>query len=472
MSQDTAVPASEPATPDESPITVKELQTHASFLASDTLEGRESGTAGGRATAAYLADELRRLRYQPIGSETDYRQPFGAGYQNVLGLLAGTDPTLKDEWVVIGAHFDHVGYGNQTNSQGPFGLVHNGADDNASGVSCLLEVAEFLRGGPSLRRSVVVAFWDAEEKGLLGSEHWLSRHPNRQQIRFYTNIDMVGRMRDDTAEVFGERTMPGLRAMLARSNVSNLQLKFNWAQRDDSDHHNFYQRNIPYTMVFSGLHYDYHRPSDDYEKLNFEGIEKIARVLAQHMTELANQPEPLTFRDASRYEHSKVIPATPPPSRFGVTWSPARIKGQTITLKTVGPGLPADRAGLRVGDELLKINGHDVKEIDNFITWIRQSPKRLEIDLVRAETQVQEQLALDLDGWPLPEGASAASDPAEPGIAVITSVASSSSAAQWGFREGDRIHSASDQDPAVNRYWQVERDGRLLQLPMTPTPAP
>lgn len=450
---------------DESPITVKELQSHASFLASDTLEGRESGKAGGVATAAYLADELRRLKLQPLGSETDYRQPFGAGYQNVLGLLVGSDPQLKDEWIVIGAHFDHVGYGNRSNSQGPFGLVHNGADDNASGVSCLLEIAEALSGGSPPRRSVMIAFWDAEEKGLLGSEHWLSRHTNRTQIRFYTNIDMVGRMQNDTAEVFGVRTMPGLRTVLARSNVSHLQLKFDWAQRDDSDHHSFYKRSIPYVMVFSGLHYNYHRPSDDIEKLNFEGIEKIARVLAQQTTELANQSEPLTFRDSSRYELSKFIPGTPLPSRLGVNWSPSRVRGQAITLTNIDEGSPADRAGLKRGDELLTVNGQDVKEIDNFIASIRQSPKHLEIDLIRAESKLEEHVALDLDGLPLPEGASAASDSAEPGLAIITSIASESPASRLGFRSGDRIHSVSEGALGTDRSWQIERDGRLLRLP-------
>ena len=464
LAQDLVV-SPEAAAIDEAPITVKELQAHASFLASDTLEGRESGKAGGAATAAYLANELRRLKLQPLGSETDYRQPFGAGYQNILGLLVGSDPQLKDEWIVIGAHFDHVGFGNRSNSQGPLGLVHNGADDNASGVSCLLEIAEALSRGSPLRRSVAIAFWDAEEKGLLGSEHWISHHTNRSQIRFYTNIDMVGRMQDDTAEVFGVRTMPGLRTVLARSNVSNLQWKYDWAQRDDSDHHSFYKRNIPYVMVFSGLHYDYHRPSDDIEKLNFEGIEKIARVLAQQTTELANLREPLTFRDASRHELSKFIPGTPLPSRLGVNWSPSRVRGQTITLTKIDSELPADRVGLKLGDELLKVNGQDVKEIDDFIAWIRQSPKNLEIDLVRAETKAQEHLALELDGLPIPEGASAASDSGEPGIPIVTSITSDSPAAKLGFRSGDRIHSVSEGASAIDRSWQVERDGRLLRLP-------
>ncbi len=450
---------------DESPITAQELQAHAAFLASDTLQGREAGTAGGQAVAAYLADELRRLKYQPIGSENDYRQPFGAGYQNVIGLLLGTDPELRDEWIVLGAHFDHVGYGRPDNSQGPFGFVHNGADDNASGVSCLLEIAEALRGGPALRRSVAIAFWDGEEKGLLGSLHWLSRHPARQQIRFYTNLDMVGRLREDTVQVFGGRTLMGMRTVLARSNTSQLQLKYDWSQRDDSDHHSFYIRNIPYLMLFTGLHNDYHRPSDDIEKLNIEGIQRVATVLVRHTTQLADHPEPLVFREASRTELTPQTPEAALPSRLGITWSRTRVLGETITLTHVEPGLSADRSGLKPGDELRNINGQDLREVDDFIAWIRRSPQRLDIDLVRASTGAPGQITLALQGVALPEGASAACDSAEPGMAVLTSVASASFADQSGFRTGDRIHEVQEGAKPSDRRWEIERDGLLLRLP-------
>lgn len=451
---------------DETPITVKELQAHAGFLASDTLQGRDAGTEGGRATASYLAAELKRLKYLPIGTDADYRQPFGAGYQNVLGLREGSDPHLKSEWVVIGAHFDHVGFGNPTNSHGPFGQIHNGADDNASGVSCLLEVAEALCGLPAPKRSIAIAFWDAEERGLLGSAHWLATHPDVARVQFYTNIDMVGRLRNDTAEVYGVRTLPGLRSILSRSNVRDIQLNFSWVQRDDSDHYNFYLRNIPYSMVFSGLHYDYHRPSDDVDKLNFEGIEKIAQLLTRQMVEVANYSGQLTFRDICRSEHANSPPLISLPSRLGVTWSPARQKGQTITLNSVEPDSAADKAGLQVGDEMVVINGVDVKEIDNFIEWIRRSPVHLDIDVIRAKDQTEEQIALDLKGFPLPDGLLASRDAAEPGVSIVTAVTSASPASQWGFRQGDRIVSVNDALAPDDRVWEIERSGRLMKLPV------
>ena len=480
-SQDASSPPVDPASADSAPtvavtdetqITIKELQAHAAFLASDTLQGRDAGTEGGRATAAYLADELKRLKYLPIGTDADYRQPFGVGYQNVIGLLEGSDPHLKNEWVVIGAHFDHVGFGNPLNSHGPFGQIHNGADDNASGVSCLLEIAEALCGMPAPKRSIAIAFWDAEERGLLGSAHWLANHPDLSQVQFYTNIDMVGRMRNDSAEVFGVRTLPGLRSMLARSNVGDIQMKFSWAQRDDSDHYNFYLRNIPYSMVFSGLHNDYHRPSDDVEKLNFEGIERIAELLTRQMIEVADYPGQLTFRDICRSEQMNAPPLASLPSRLGVNWSPSRQKGQTITLTNVDADSPAGVAGLQIGDELITINGVDVREIDNFIEWIRRSPIHLDMDVVRAKDGAEEQIALELKGFPLPEGLLAARDAAEPGVVIVTAVTSDSPAAQCGFRQWDRILAVNDAVTLENRIWEIERDGQLMKLSRTVTPLP
>src|SRR5207247_2064991 len=126
--------------------TADELLDHVSFLADDVLEGRETGSRGGRAAGGYLAEQLRKTGLTPMGDSGSYFQAFGSGSRNLLGLVEGSDPDLKHDVIVIGAHYDHVGYGNRRNSYGPFGYIHNGADDNASGVSALLELADaFIR---------------------------------------------------------------------------------------------------------------------------------------------------------------------------------------------------------------------------------------------------------------------------------------------------------------------------------------
>ncbi len=151
-------------------IRLPDLRRHVGTLASDSLEGREAGARGGKAAGAYLVSELRRLKVRPGGEDGSYYQYFEPDYRNVLALVPGRDPELRNEVVVISAHYDHVGYGTRRNSRGPWGLVHNGADDNASGTAGLLEVIEaFAALEPAPRRTVLFAFWDAEEKGLLGS---------------------------------------------------------------------------------------------------------------------------------------------------------------------------------------------------------------------------------------------------------------------------------------------------------------
>ena len=148
-------------------IQVEDLTGHTDTLADDAFEGREAGTRAGKATSNYLMKQLEKYGLAPAGDRGSYFQQFG-GYRNVLAVLPGSDEKLKHEYIVLGAHYDHVGYGMKKNSYGP-GYIHNGADDNASGTAALLEVAQALTLLPEApRRSILIAFWDAEEQGLLG----------------------------------------------------------------------------------------------------------------------------------------------------------------------------------------------------------------------------------------------------------------------------------------------------------------
>ena len=203
-------------------ITPADAARHVQALADDAFEGREGGTRGGRAAAAYIVDQIAPIGYEPAGDNGSSYQLFGAGLRNVLALLPGSDPELANEVVVIGAHYDHVGYGTTRNSFGPFGFVHNGADDNASGVAGLIEVMEaVLRLPEPPRRSILFAFWDGEEQGLLGSRHFLRVRPQLlagKRLVFGVNLDMIGRLRDRRLTVYGIRTASGLRARLVAAN--------------------------------------------------------------------------------------------------------------------------------------------------------------------------------------------------------------------------------------------------------------
>ena len=189
-------------------ISTEDLRQHVDYLAGNALEGREAGTPGSRKAADYLQARLDHLKIRAAGEDGGFLQPFSPNFRNVLGLLEGSDPVLKNQVIIVSAHYDHVGYGTRENSQGPIGQIHNGADDNASGTSALLELSEaFDRLPQPPKRSILFACWDAEEMEMLGSIHWAD-HPTipLDLVVAVVNMDMIGRLRDNRLTVYGSRT--------------------------------------------------------------------------------------------------------------------------------------------------------------------------------------------------------------------------------------------------------------------------
>jgi hypothetical protein len=204
------------------------------------------------AQGGYLLQLLEENHIQPAGEDGGYFQTFGSGYRNILGVIRGRDPKLQQEFIVIGAHYDHVGYGTQRNSFGPTGSIHNGADDNASGTAGVLEVLQAFTMLPEApRRSIMFAFWDGEEKGLLGSKHWTSfpTVPLKQVVMAF-NADMIGRLKNNRLEVYGARSAAGLRKLVSRNNTDfGLQLDFMWHVNADSDHYSSSSRTFRSLML-------------------------------------------------------------------------------------------------------------------------------------------------------------------------------------------------------------------------------
>jgi hypothetical protein len=377
-------------------IRADDAKRHISALADDALEGREGGSRGGRAAGSYVVSHLEKLGLEPAGDNGSYYQQFG-GMRNILALARGSDPSVAHELIVVGAHYDHVGYGNSGNSYGPFGFVHNGADDNASGVAGLIEVAEALQHLPNRpRRPILFAFWDGEEKGLLGSYHFVRVRPAMiapMSVVFSVNLDMIGRLRGERLEVYGARTSESLRTAVVQSNnrqgAMPLELAFDWAIEEDSDHYPFIAAKIPTVMFHTGLHDQYHRPSDDVQLINFDGIEPVARLTLDFVNALANEPgSPRSFRPQARSEsdatkkalesqaHGEPAPATalqpsqtvngqaiptgPQRPRWGIgTRADAGEPLNPIVVR-ITPESPAALAGLALGDRVVAIDGGDV----------------------------------------------------------------------------------------------------------------
>ena len=364
-------------------ITADELYHNVEVLADDIYEGRASGSRGGHAAAQWLIQQLRSLKLTSDGTDGEYVQKFGDGCRNILVLRRGDDPQLRDEVVVVGAHYDHVGYGNSNNSFGPIGKIHNGADDNASGASVMLETIEAFAGsGMTTRRSILFAFWDGEERGMVGSRYWLS-HPTLpvEKVKLNITLDMVGRVRDDRLYVLGSRSGYGLRRLFSDPAGDSLALEFSWDVKANSDHWPFIEQRIPIALLHSGLHSDYHRPTDDVEKINRQGLQEVCRYLFASLVRIANEDRLPTFRDAVRRESERMRrsfeqplppaslnhwPADQPPPRLGISWREDDAEPGSVFLIRVVEGTPAAAAELKVGDRINELDGRRFPDAATF----------------------------------------------------------------------------------------------------------
>lgn len=474
-------------------ITSVELKKHVDVLADDSFEGREGGSRGGKAAGGYLAAELQKHGLKGAGDNGSFFQSFPGGQRNLLGIWEGSDPTLKQQYVVIGAHYDHVGYGSRSTSFGPLGYIHNGADDNASGVAGLLEIVQaFTSLEQHPQRSILFALWDGEEKGLLGSKHWL-RQPTvpTKDVVLYINLDMIGRMRKSQVEVYGTRTTRGLRGLTSRANESqSLVLDYTWEMKENSDHYSFFERGIPSMMFHTGLHDNYHRPSDDAHLINNEGIQQIAKLVFALAYEVADSDRTFKFRSESRREdpaarRSFEQPLESSPPRFGVEWTDPKAGEAGVLIAKVTPGLPAAKAGLRPGDRLVKFNGQDVTSDMLLRKAVLAAKSPVEVEVMRAEMAEPTKVNVELGGSPVRVGIAWRDDPAEPGCVLLTQVVYGSAAHIAGLKERDRIYEVGGQKFASSEEFVKllnslpspleilsERAGLLkrvtLELPETP----
>ncbi|MEC8338051.1 MAG: M20/M25/M40 family metallo-hydrolase [Planctomycetota bacterium] len=436
-------------------ISRADLKSHVDALADDTFEGRAAGTRGGRAAAGYLRKHLASLGLEGGGRDGTFAQPFRNGCQNLLAIIPGNDPALRDEYIVIGAHYDHVGYGSRSNSYGPTGYIHNGADDNASGTAALLELAEAFTVQPS-RRSILIAFWDAEEKGLWGSKHFIS-NPTipLENIKLALNMDMVGRLRNNQLTIYGTRTWENARSILASVNTNMvmakpMEINFDWEIKPNSDHHPFYLQKIPYFMPHTGLHDDYHRPRDDAHKINSAGIEAVARFTFQTVMLLDELDQMPAFRDSSKRETPFAKrrfekPLKAPEKRLGVRWASEENSSGGLTVTGTDYNSPARVGGIRRGDRMISFNGILLTSDDAMRSAVFNAPSKSNITLIRRGDDTEEQVEVVLRGKPMRLGLSWREDTANPNTPMVSRIIPGSPAANAGLTIADRIHAVNGQ---------------------------
>jgi hypothetical protein len=469
-------------------ITREELKTHVDVLSDDTFEGRETGSRGGRAAGNYVLKALERHGALPAGDGGTYFQSFNGASRNILGLVAGSDPRLKDQTIVIGAHYDHVGYGRSSNSYGPLGYIHNGADDNASGVAGLLEVLDAVKRLPTPpRRSLLFACWDSEEGGLHGSRNWISRPTvPLSRVAFAINMDMIGRMKNGRLEIYGARTAPGLRRLVSEANGEGpTTIFFDWKLKADSDHWPFYERRIPFLMFHTGLHGDYHRPSDDAHLINHQGLTTATKLIFATAMQLADDDRSLSFRDASRQESavgasSLEQPIGQSPPRYGMPFRVEPGDELKVVLTALVPGSPAERSGLKAGDRLLEFQGERIKDESRLRLQLLAAHGETTFLVERPGVATPMLFKVTPTGEPVRVGIKWRLDDGEPGTAIVTQVIYGSPAHAAGLKLADRVYSAGRRPFQSQQEFAalltaaaspldllIERDGRLHTATLT-----
>ncbi|MCA9023651.1 MAG: M20/M25/M40 family metallo-hydrolase [Planctomycetaceae bacterium] len=300
--------------------------------------------------------------------------------KNVIGVLPGAGP-LADETIVVGAHYDHLGLGGEGSLMPGSTDVHNGADDNASGTVALLELARRLaaRSEPLPRRVVFIAF-TGEERGLLGSAHYVKEpvFANEKTIAMF-NMDMVGRLTDDKLTVFGTGTASRWNALLDdEAEERNFKLSKKEEGFGPSDHSSFYAKQIPVLHFFTGTHNDYHRPTDDWDKINVEGMERIVDLLEDLIVTTAETekvPEYVAVKGrAELQERTGSRPYFGSIPDFG---------GEEVgyALQGVSPGSPADKGGLKGGDVIIQLGTFPITGLDDFDLALREFSAGEEVEV-------------------------------------------------------------------------------------------
>jgi len=393
------------------------LRADVAYLASDRLEGRLTGSPGNDSAAAYVARRFRALGLEPVvvdsadaarcagvrsaqaaprserlaGPRSDEAPPAPrcAGYlqrftarvaafahvgkpfelptQNVVALLPGRDPALRGQVVILGAHYDHLGRDTIFAADPRAGsVIHNGADDNASGTAAVMELARLLKANPP-RRSVLLVAFSGEEEGTLGSQ-WFVDHPPvpLDSVVAMLNFDMVGRLTNDRLLVYGVATADELPAIVDSANAAGPRLAVKALGDGDgpSDHATFYSRGLPVLHFFTDQHADYHAATDDADKINAAGEARVVTLALGVARAVADRPARLTFkRTAPRRVAGGPESASGPRPYLGSVPDMAGDGESGLRLSGVTPGSPADKAGMKGGDVIVQLDGKPVKDL-------------------------------------------------------------------------------------------------------------
>jgi hypothetical protein len=354
------------------------IKEDVSFLADDKLEGRQTGTVGEKKASEYIAGRFSNLGLEAKGNDGYFQtfsfKPKTDPHQEVNYTVVGNDSTITGTnvigymdnkapyTVIIGAHYDHLGYGAEGSLyRGEEKEIHNGADDNASGVAVMLNLASKLKNTNKGNNYLFLAF-SGEEMGLLGSNYFTKNSTlNLKDVNYMLNMDMVGRLKQDsTLAVYGVGTSPLLKQVVNSSNA-----RFKIIEKESgtgpSDHTSFYNSDIPVLHFFTGQHEDYHRPSDDSDKLNYEGMNAISNYIFEIIKELDDDGK-LPFRKTKN--ESEDVPSF----KVGLGVVPDYLfDGKGMRIDGISEDKPAQKAGLQKGDIVIKLGDSAIVDMMSYM---------------------------------------------------------------------------------------------------------
>lgn len=367
-------------------INETQLKKEITFLASDKLKGRGTSTPEEKIAADYIAASFKNSGLIPKGNDKylyhftfkKNSNPHDTTTTNIperkgMDVIGYLDNGAKYT-IVIGAHYDHLGLGHDHNSldANPENKIHNGADDNASGTAGVLELARYFTSNNKKEAyNFLFMCFSGEELGLLGSKKWCDNPTiDLQSINYMLNMDMIGRLNDSTKKllVYGVGTSPTWVPLLDKQN-SYFSIKKDSSGIGPSDQTSFYLKDIPVLHFFTGQHSDYHKPSDDVEKINIDGEKKVLEYIVSLINETENMPKlafAKTAAPVSTNSSWKVTLGVMPDYAF---------EGQGMRIDGVTDGKPASKAGLVTGDIVIELGGEKINNMQDYMKALSKLKK-------------------------------------------------------------------------------------------------
>ncbi|MBN2092616.1 M20/M25/M40 family metallo-hydrolase [candidate division KSB1 bacterium] len=385
------------------------LMRHIQYLASDERKGRGFGSPELDAAAEYIANQFQQIGLQPGMEKGSYFQTWEdvggengtkAVLKNVIGIIPGTNPAWADQSVVIGAHYDHLGLGWPDVRAGNQGQIHNGADDNASGVAVMIELARQLTQTMKPARSIVFIAFTAEESGLRGSKYFVEnykRFPSQKMIGML-NLDTVGRLNNQQILILGGNSArEWIHIFMGCGYVTGVKHQLVQQDLDASDQMSFIKKGIPAVQLFTGPHADYHRPTDDIGKIDAKGLVQVATFTKEAISYLAERDTPLTVTQSAMSTATAPSPQKTGPRRASLGIMPDfSFTGEGIRVNAITAGTAAEKAGLAKGDILKKIGKMELKVLRDLATSLQNHQPGDEVPVVFERDGVVKEIMVKL----------------------------------------------------------------------------